>query len=122
MSEHPSLQHGLDPVEGELEVERDHDFGAAVANLELDLVVAVERIEIDDGSAGFQYPIVKDRHGGSVGEQEAHLDAGPHTQGLQASSHSIAEGAKLPIGRSLAHEIDARARSMRRNCRIEHVA
>ena len=87
--EDPALEHRLDLLEGQRKIERHHDLGAAVADLELDLFETVERVEIDDGAAGLQHAVVEDQEGGRVGEQKADLDAFADADRLQALGGAV---------------------------------
>ena len=117
--EDPPPQHRLHLLEGHRKIERHHDLGAAIANLSLDFIGTVERVEIDDGAAGFQHAIVENHEGRRVGQQKADFDAFADANRPQPLGRAVGKVADFGKAQPLSHEIGARPRAVSLNRLVE---
>ena len=72
-----------------VKIVRDHDLGFAVLCLKGQLFQSIERIEIDDRAASFQYCKVIDDEGRRIRQEEADLGSSPDPGFLKPGSDPV---------------------------------
>ncbi len=100
-------QQRLDLVEQHLQVERDHQLGLAVLDLEGQFLERVERVVVDDRAAGLEDGVVVDDEGRRVRQEQADLGALRDAELLQAGRGAVDQPADLAVSQALAEEIGA---------------
>src|SRR5262249_51061137 len=89
-----------------------HELGAAVAGLVLDLLLAVQGIEVDDCAARLEDPVIENDEGRAVGHQQPNLHALADPECLEALGCLIRQSADFGKAQPLAHEMGAGARAV----------
>ena len=106
------LHQAFHLVEQQLEIERDHQLGLAVLDLEGQLLERVEGVVVDDRAAGLQRGEVVNDEGRAVRHQEPHLGALLDAELLQPGGRPIDHAADLSVAQDLAQEVGAGTRGV----------
>ncbi len=103
------------------DIDRDHDRRAGILDLMRDLAFDIERVEIDDDTAGFQNGEIADDGIGRVGQTKTDARAAPHAEQLEAARGARDEPAQCRIGQTLAEEIGCRPIAKARDALVEEI-
>src|SRR5262249_47650474 len=120
-SQAAALQQCCDLVEQQLEVERDHQLGLAVAQLEGELLKRVERVIVYDRRAELQGGVEVDDEGRAIRHQQTDLAALANAEPLQPGGSAIDRAADLGVAQRLAEEVRAWACAVAGDSLIEQL-
>ncbi len=94
-------------VVGELQIEGDDDAAAGIADEVAELLLGIERVDVDDRAARGENAVVGDDVVGRVRQHESDAHARSHAELGEALGGAPREVADLAVGVDLAEEIEA---------------